>query len=181
MGEFRAAHRYALALIGVNEGEKELEDVGRDCEHLDGLISASRDFLLFLQSPVVNAQKKKRILDELFRGRVGKSMLTFLFLLVAKGREGLLPQVITEFFRLRDERWGVVNVTASVAVPLTPGQEERLIARLEQATKKTVRMKYVLDASLKAGFSLRLGDTVWDASIRHELESLRRRFIAGGA
>jgi F-type H+-transporting ATPase subunit delta len=67
-----------------------------------------------------------------------------------------------------------------VAAPLTPAQERRLTERLEEATKKKVRMKYVRDATLRAGFMVRLGDTVWDASVRHELEQLRR-LLAGGA
>jgi len=181
MSEYRAAHRYALAMIGVAEERNEVDQVGNDCRHLERLISRSRDFLLFLQSPVIKAQKKRRILDELLRGRVGDTMLRFLFFLVSRGREGLVPQILTEFFRLRDKRMGVVNVTASVAVPMTPAQEQRLIERLEQTTKKTVRMKYILDASLRAGFTVRLEDTVWDASVRHELENLRRRLSGGSA
>ena len=181
MSEYRAAHRYALALIGVAEERNEVDQVGRDCLHLDGLLSGSRDLLLFLHSPVINANKKRPVLDELLRGRIGETMLKFLFFLVSRGREGILPQILTEFFRLRDERMGIMHGTASVAVPLTPAQEQRLIERLEQATKKTVRMKYVVDASLKAGFTVRLEDTVWDASVRNELENLRRRFVAGDA
>jgi F-type H+-transporting ATPase subunit delta len=179
MSEYRAAHRYALALIGLAEGRKEVEEVGKDLRHLDRLISGSRDFRLFLQSPVVNARKKRQILDGLLRGRIGEPILLFLFFLASRRREGLLPEIIVDFFRLLDERTGIVDATASVAVPLSPPQEQRLVARLEQATGKKVRIRYVVDRSLKAGFMVRIDDTVWDASVRHELDHLRRTFAAG--
>jgi F-type H+-transporting ATPase subunit delta len=181
MAEFRASHRYALALIGVAEERNKIDEIGRDCQQLDRLISDVREFRLFLASPVINALKKRQILGELLRARVGETMLTFVFFLASRNREGLLSQIIAEFFRLRDDRMGILNVTASVAVALTPAQEQRLISRLEQATKKTIRIQYTLDPSLRAGFTVRLEDTVWDASVRHDLENLRRRFIEGAA
>jgi F-type H+-transporting ATPase subunit delta len=181
MAEFRASHRYALALIGVAEERNKIDEIGRDCQLLEKMISDHRDVRLFLASPVINAQKKRLILEELLRGRIGETMLTFVYFLASRNREGLLPQIITEFFRLRDDRMGILNVTASVAVTLTPAQEQRLISRLQEATGKTVRMTYNLDPSLKAGFTVRLEDTVWDASVRHDLENLRRRFIEGTA
>ncbi len=180
MGEFRAAHRYARALLGVALERDQLDTVAADCSQIEALLGGSREFMLFLRSPVINAQKKRRVVEEILGTRVGPTMLTFVVLLVTRNREALLPETIAEFFRLRDERMGIVNATASVAVPLTPAQERRLTERLEEATKKKVRMKYVQDATLRAGFMVRLGDTVWDASVRHELEQLRR-LLAGGA
>ncbi len=179
MGEFRAAHRYARALFGVALERDQLDAVAADCGQIEALLGASREFMLFLRSPVINAQKKRKVAEEVLAKRVGKTTLTFVVLLVSRGREALLPEIIAEFFRLRDERMGIVNATASVATPLTSAQERRLIERLENATKKKVRMKYVQDASLRAGFMVRLGDTVWDASVRHELEQLRK-LLAGG-
>ena len=181
MAEYRASHRYALALIGVAEERNSIDEIGRDCQMLERLVSGHRDVRLFLESPVINAHKKRQILEELLRGRIGETMLTFVFFLASRNREGLLPQIIAEFFRLRDDRMGILNVAATVAVALTPAQETRLVARLEAATKKTVRMTYTLDPSLKAGFTVRLEDAVWDASVRHDLENLRRRFLEGAA
>ncbi|OLD69608.1 MAG: ATP synthase F1 subunit delta [Ignavibacteria bacterium 13_1_40CM_2_61_4] len=180
MSGSRAARRYALALMTVAEEQKKVEEVDRDCLALERLISESRDFSLFLQSPVIKTLRKRQILGELFKGRIGETALRFVVFLAMRGREDLLASIIQEFFRLRDERAGVVNVTASAAVPFTPAQEKRLMSRLEEATKKKVRVKYVLERSLKGGFIVQLGDTVWDASVRHQLEIVYRR-LAGEA
>ncbi|HYQ86717.1 MAG TPA: ATP synthase F1 subunit delta [Bacteroidota bacterium] len=181
MGGHRAARRYALALMAVAGEQKKVEEVDRDCLALERLISQSRDFNLFLESPVVKTLKKRQILGELFKGRIGETALKFVVFLASRGREGLLPYIIREFFRIRDERAGVVNVTASAAVPFTPAQEKRLVSRLEEATKKSVRVKYVLEPSIRGGFIVQLGDRVWDASVRHQLEIVYRRLTGAAA
>jgi F-type H+-transporting ATPase subunit delta len=181
MSEYRAAHRYALALMAVAEEQKKVEEVDRDCLALERLISQSRDFNVFLESPVVKTLKKRQILGELFEGRLGEAALKFVIFLASRGREALLPAIIHEFFGLRDERAGVVNATASAAVPFTPPEEALLTRRLEEAAKKTVRVKYVVDRSLKGGFIVQLGDRVWDASVRHQLDIMHRRLTGEAA
>ena len=64
---------------------------------------------------------------------------------------------------------------------LNEDQEKKLIAQLETATKKKIRLTYVTDASLKGGFVVQHDDTVWDASVRRQLEVLRERFVEGTA
>ena len=179
MSEFRAAYRYALALLGVAEEVKKLDVVSADLAALEKLAKDSREFLMFLKSPVVSSEKKKRMLSEILKGKVSDVTLKFVALLVMKGREGLLPAIIQQFMKLRDERLGILNVTARTAVAFNPEQEKQLIRNIEAATKKKVRLSYVIDDSLKGGFVVQHDDTVWDASVRHQLEVLRERFVEG--
>ena len=181
MSEFRAAYRYALALLGVAEEMKKLDDVSRDLASIEKLIKDSREFFLFLKSPVVNSEKKKRTLTEILEGRMSDVTMKFVLLLASKGREALLPEITQQFNRLRDERLGILHVTTRTAVAFKPEQEKQLISQIEAATKKKVRLSYVVDPSLKGGFMVQHDDTVWDASVRHQLEVLRERFVEGTA
>jgi F-type H+-transporting ATPase subunit delta len=181
MSEFRAAYRYALALIGVAEEIKRLDEVSRDLASIENLAKESREFLVFLKSPIVNSEKKKRMLNEIFLGKLGDLTMKFVQLLAAKGREALLPEIIKQFYALRDEHLGILHVRARAAVALKPDQERQLIAQLEAVTKKNVRLTCVTDASLKGGFIVQHDDTVWDASVRRQLEVLRERFVEGTA
>jgi F-type H+-transporting ATPase subunit delta len=181
MSEFRAAHRYALAMISVAEETKALEKVNKEFEWLNALISQSHEFFIFLKSPVVNTEKKKRVLTEILQGKVSDLTMKFVVLLASKGREGLLPEITRQFFRLRDERLGILNVTAKTAVPFTGTQEKQLSDQLEHVTKKKIRMNYIIDPSLKGGFTVQHDDTVWDASVRRQLELLRERFTEAAA
>ncbi|HEV8539471.1 MAG TPA: ATP synthase F1 subunit delta [Bacteroidota bacterium] len=179
MSEFRAAYRYALALLGVAEEVKKLDAVSADIASIESLVRDSREFLVFLRSPVVNSEKKKKLLKEIFQGKVSDVTLKFVALLAAKGRERLLPEIMKQFAKLRDARLGILNVKARTAVAFKPEQERELVARLEAATKKKVRLSFVIDPSLKGGFMVQHDDTVWDASVRRQLELLRERFTEG--
>ena len=177
MSKFRAAYRYALAVISVAEEQKKLDEMNSDFQFLEGNINQSRDMLLFLKSPVVNSERKKRILSELFQGTVGDVTMKFLNLLASKGREGLLPEIIQQFYRLRDQHLDILNVTARTAVKFSDAQEHQLIGQLERVTKKKIRIGFVVDPSLKGGFTVQYDDTVWDASVRHQLELLLEQFV----
>ena len=179
MSNIRASTRYASALLGVAVERNELEAVGKDVGFLEGLISGVPEFALFLRSPVITKEKKKRVLRELLAGKTGETVGAFVLLLASKDRESLLEEIIRQFHRLRDERLGILNVTARAASDFTPEQENRLGGQIGKATGKTVRLKVERDPSLIGGFTVQYEDTVWDASVRRQLELLRERLIGG--
>ena len=179
MSESRAAYRYALALLGLAEELKQLDAVSRDFEFLAALVKQSREFFLFLKSPVVNKQKKRTVLTGIVKGRVSEMTSKFLGLITAKGRETILPEIILQFTALRDKRLGILNVDVKSAVSLTPEQERLLVAELSRATKKNIKLRQMKDASVIGGFTAQYEDTVWDASVRHQLELMRERLLEG--
>lgn len=181
MSNSKAASRYALAFIGVAEEQKSLDAVGKDVLALEELLRASKEFSAFLKSPIVNKEKKKKVLAEILQKSVGEMTMKFVLILAAKGREELLPEILRQFNRLRDERQGILNVSARTAVKFTEAQERTLVGQIERATNKKVRISYALDPSLKGGFLVQHEDTVWDASVAHQLELLRERFATGTA
>jgi F-type H+-transporting ATPase subunit delta len=177
----RVARRYARALLDAAAGSGREERIAADLEMLQAVIHGSAELRLLLKSPVVKRDKKQQALRAAFEGRTDQLTLEFISLLAEKGRESSLPQVVVEFRRLRNERLGIVAVDVSAATPLSAEQTESIRRRFEQITQKTVRVAVDVDPSLKGGFSARLGDTVYDGSIRRQLELLRQRFAAGEA
>jgi len=177
MSDIRSAYRYALAIIGVANEEKRLDEVNRDFKFIEKLINDVREFSLFLKNPILNDAKKKKILTELLDKNVSELTFKFVMLLVSKDRENLLPDIIQQFYRLRDEQIGILNVIARSAVKFTTTQELELVRKLTAATKKQVKVKYFVDPSLKGGFTVQFDDTVWDASVVHQLDLLRQKFI----
>ena len=81
---------------------------------------------------------------------------------------------------LQDDRQGIVNVVVRSASDFTAEQSGTLRNRLESYTRKQVRITFSLDKQLKGGFVARVGDTVFDGSIKRQLELLRQRFAGGG-
>ncbi len=181
MSNYRAALRYAEAILSVANEMKCLEAVSSDFNMIERLIHENRDFMLFLRSPIINREKKRNLLTTVLGDKVCDVTMKFILLLTAKEREGLLPEIIEEYDRLRDQLLGIINVTARTVVAMTPEQEKRLADQFGKSAKKQVRLKKLIDPSLKGGFIVQHEDTVWDASVRHQLELLRRQFLGENA
>ncbi|HZY10506.1 MAG TPA: ATP synthase F1 subunit delta [Bacteroidota bacterium] len=177
MSNFRAASRYATAVLAIAQELNKLDEVSKDFEYIERLIRDVREFSLFLKSPVIKTEKKKRLLSELFQGKLSDITFKFVTLLASKDREGILPDIIQQFYRLRDKRLGILNVKVRTAVQFLSGQEEQLMGQLERVLKKKIRVNYVKDSSLKGGFTVQYDDTVWDASVNHQLDMLRQKLV----
>lgn len=180
MKNIRVARRYALALLIAAKGGEMLEVIARDLDRVGEVIEVSPEFRLLLRNPVVTPRKKTAVLEELFERGLGKETMTFLRLLVQKGREEHLPEVIEQFRVLLDDMRGIVAVEVTSAVALSRDQERRLQKELEQYTGKQVRMDPKLDNSIRGGIVARIGDTVIDGSIAHQLDLLREHMAEGG-
>lgn len=177
----RVARRYAAALMDAAETPKQRAAIGDDLDRIDEVLRASRDLLLLLHSPVVSPAKKTVVLEAIFSERLSAITMTFLRLLVAKGREDHLAEIIGQFRELRDRREGTVPVEVVSAVDLTGAQERQLQRELESFTKKQVRLSRRVDAAVGAGLLVRLGDTVLDGTLRRQLERLRERMVGSAA
>jgi F-type H+-transporting ATPase subunit delta len=181
MKNIRAARRYAVALMAVAEEQHAIDRVASDLELVANVLKSSREMRLLLTNPVISPGTKKSVFREIFSARVGEETLVFLFLLVSKRREPLMLEIAEEFSALRDEKYGIVNVDVTSAIELAGGQEKELKEQLERYTRKKVRIRTLLDASIKGGLLVRIGDTVLDVSVKHQLLQLRQRFLEGGA
>ncbi|HEY6953437.1 MAG TPA: ATP synthase F1 subunit delta [Bacteroidota bacterium] len=179
MVNVRVARRYAEALAEMAEEQKYVGVIAQDLELLRRAVRESRDFLLFLKSPIINNARKQEILLGLFTDKTSKVTQEFLHILVEKGREYLLPDIIEQFFAIRDERMGIINAEVKGVGEFSPDQTTALQRKLEVFSGKKVRISFSVDKHLVGGFIARVGDTVFDGSIRRQLELLRERFAEG--
>lgn len=181
MSNFRSAQRYTRALLEHAHQQNLIDTVTADLESLEKLLAGSRDFLLFLKSPIIKTEKKKAIMTQLVKGKLSETTYAFLQLLCQKNREALLPEIIRQFSVMRDERLGIVRAIVHTASPFSKDQEENLIQKLRRITGKIVKAEFSVDPAFKGGFMVRIGDTVWDGTVAHQLENLRKRFVEGTA
>ena len=179
MKNTRVALRYAQALLEAAEGQGVLEAVLNDASLLRRYLSQSRDLRLFLRSPVISGDMKVATLRSIFEASVAPLTMQFLLLLIDKKREEVLPEVMDELFRLHDERQGIVSLELQAATDLSENHRSAILRRFEQITGKTVRVSFSVDATLKGGVLARVGDTVYDGSVKRQLEMLREQFAQG--
>ncbi len=176
MIETKAAQRYATAFLQIAVEENKLEKLISDIETIEKVLNTSVDFKLFLKSPIINTEKKKKIMTSLFENKVDPITLKFLLLLTAKNREALIPAIVIQFKSLLDEMRGILNAHISAVVSLSDEQKLKITKRLEALTKKKVRLHFKIDPTLIGGFKIQINDTVYDGSILNQFNILKQQF-----
>ncbi len=181
MNESKVSNRYANSLLSSASEEGKLDSIAKDMELIYSTIKANSSLGKALSSPIVRSQIKVSILEEIFKKKVSKETMNFLKFVVEKNREDLLENIAKKFLDLRDQKLGVVNVDVRSAVELSETQKKKLRENFEKLLNKKVRFSFVIDESVIGGFIAKAGDTVYDASLSHQLEILKKQFLKGGA
>jgi F-type H+-transporting ATPase subunit delta len=174
------ARSYAEALLNVAEKDGQADAVlGEIEEILDDVFRAHPEFAGLLAGPSLGHEEKDRVLVQLFEGRALPTVVRFLRVLNRHGRLGLLPMVAAQARALLDRRRNRRPVTVASAVPLDEGQQAALAAKLAAMLGAEPVVRYLVDPALLGGLVVQVGDEVYDASVRAQLERLRREVVRG--
>jgi F-type H+-transporting ATPase subunit delta len=181
MANLRIAKRYAKALFEIAEETKKLEKITNDVVLIDSLIRSSRELQLFLKSPIIKEDKKREVLKEIFSdSRVDPVTLKFIMLLVEKKREDILHDIVKVYQQIYDEKMGIVSAEVVTAVEVGERLKKKIEQKILELTgAKKVKASYRVDPSIIGGIVIRVGDTVYDASIRRRIQLLREQLIYG--
>jgi len=114
----RLAKRYAKSLLDLAKEKDQVEPVYADMQWLQAVVRESRDFLNLLRSPVVKADKKNKIIDAVTAGKISGLTAAFMRLLVNKGRESNLPEVIEAYIEQYKQFRHIHTVTLTTATPI---------------------------------------------------------------
>ncbi len=181
MSSLITSRRYASALLSAAIEGNFLDQIIQELQIIKEVLHNSRDLVHVLQSPVVKSDKKIHILEEILRSSVGDKMLVFLKLVAKKNRAGLLPDIVDEFYSLLDERQGIINVEITSAAKLSEDEQAELIARLETYTGKKTRPTMLINEEFIGGITVKIGDTIFDNAISHQLQLLRKTLVSSKA
>jgi len=133
-----------------------------------------------LADPVLGARAKRTVLDRALGERVHRIIRGFLLLLAENRRERLLGDILRSALDRLGEREGRITAQVVAATELTPEQRTRLSERLSEHAGRPVCLETSVDPAMGAGFTARLGDTVFDGSLAGQLRRLRAH-LAGDA
>lgn len=177
LGAVRVARRYAMALLRTAERLNRVEEVRQDLEVLVAARRASPVMQRVLDSPLVPGPEKLRMMA---RALANAEELTrrFVDLLIRKRRADILPAIYEEYVRCADEAAGIARAYITSALPLTLDQEAEIAAALRRMLGRPVQTTVYVEPSTLGGVSVRVGDTVWDGSIRGTLETIREHIMA---
>lgn len=171
------AYRYARSLMELAEEKGMLSGVEEDMRLVAEACGANRDLVVLLNSPVVKADTKEKLLGRIFAGKIGALSVSFIGILVRKGRERLLPDVAAAFGQLYKASKNIVVAQVTSAVPLEAGTRQQALALAgKQHPGKSIELIEKVDPALIGGLSIRIGDELYDGSVGRHLADLRREF-----
>ena len=164
----------AFADIAIAQGApqtavKQLADFGE-------AFAESGELRNFLGSPAVDLQAKHRVIEKIVaRQGGGRIVRNFVFVILDHHRAHLLPEIVAAVQEVVRQRQGIAEAEVSSAVELSSAQKMELAKTLSRLTGKGIEPKYSLDPALLGGAIARVGDTIYDGSLRSRLAEMRTR------
>lgn len=178
----RVAFRYASALFAEAKEQGVLDAVQKDMASIKEQFRNHPLLQSFLQNPTIGRSKKLTLFTEAFKPVLSPLSFMFLQLLNSKGREAELDSCLGAFEELYNDYRGIAKVVIRSAVELDEAQKNAIKEKVrEQTGKNSVLASYEIDAGLIGGFTVQMGNTVLDGSIRRQLERLRTQLNEGGS
>jgi F-type H+-transporting ATPase subunit delta len=173
------ARRYAKALLEIGVQQQTYDALGKELDRAADTLRSSPELRVALENPVFSLEKRKLIMDELSRRlALSKTVRNFIMLLLDKGRIAALPDIARVHRTLIDEHAGRMRATVTSARPLDPLLESRLKTALEKSSGKVVLFDKREDPAILGGLVTQLGDTVYDGSVRTQLQQLREELLS---
>ena len=182
------ASRYAKALVDVVAGPGSSVEPAAALTQLravEQLIEGSQDLRNVLLSPAVAPSRKRAILTRILEATFDRSLQpskpvrNFLFVVIDHRRVADFASIIEAFEALLDERLGFVRADVLSARELAPAQQAALESEVSRVAGKKAKLRYSIDPALIAGAVTRIGSTVYDGSVRGQLEKLRLKLAKG--
>lgn len=175
MGTDERIRGYAQALFSVADAEGALEEVESQLFGFSRALERQPELREALTDIHLPADRKRAVLDDLLEDRAHPQTVNLLSFIVEQGRARELSAIVDEMVRMAAERRQQAVAEVRTAVPLDADQQRRLTEALSRASGKQVELRVVVDGSIIGGVVARVGDQVYDGSVRRKLELARER------
>lgn len=178
MPNTRLAARYAKSLLDLAVERNVLDATLSDMKLLDSVCAQSNEFATILKSPVIASHKKLDVINAVTKGSMSELSRSFINLLVSKGREFNMPEIVSAFIEQYNSLKNIKTVKVTTAVPMAENTREALAGKVASFFPgATINLKTAVNADLIGGFVLEAEDRLFDASVRKKLNEIKNNII----
>lgn len=171
------AKRYAIALFELANEKNMLEQVEAELQEVKLALQENETFFSLLGNPKISLNKKKEIFSAAFSG-VSTIVLHTIYLLVDRKREDILLDVIAYFQEISNEARGIAEAKVYTVRPLTDEEEQALSEVFaKRIGKDKLHIQNIVDKSLLGGVKIRIGNKIYDGSVKRKLERIERQIV----
>jgi F-type H+-transporting ATPase subunit delta len=174
------ARRYATALADVVIRSGEVESVKTELKTWEELMSSNADLQNAFRNPAIAHTSKEKVLEGLLaKTRPSTTTSNFLRVLLQNSRLTELGAINQRFESVLEERSGAAIAEVTSARELSADQRNELKTNLEKLTGKQIKLNFSIDPELIGGVVTRIGSTIYDASVKTQLENLKEELVNG--
>lgn len=171
------ANRYAKSLKELATENNKLDVVRKDMKLVQQVCKENREFLLFLNSPVIKTDKKISVLNSIFKGKVSDLTLTFLSVTAKKHRESYIPEMAEAFDEQYKKDQNIFSAVVTSASGLDDKTRQKVLDLVKSQLKGEVELVEKVDPATIGGFILRIGDKQVDRSVARQLSNLKKELV----
>lgn len=172
------AKRYALALFQLANEHQLLDQMEEELRVVKDVVNHNSELKAVLKSPKLSIVKKKEILNDAFSS-VNTYVLNTLLILIERHREDQISDVAEHFIHLANVERGIAEAKVYSIRPLTAVESEALsVSFAAKVGKRSLRIENIVDLNMLGGIKLRIGNRIFDGSLRGKLERLERQLLS---
>lgn len=167
--------RYATALFDISKEANALAQYEAEVKTIVKAIKETPDFIFVLQDIKVSKEEKISLIENIFGDKVSEAIVGLMVLMIRKSRASSILEVLEAFLEMVKAEAGIIKATVTSAVKLSDIQLEQIQSKLEASTNSKIELETIIDESIIAGLIIKVADKVVDASIKGEMQTLKKQ------
>ena len=178
MSNSMVAKRYALALFQIAKETSALGVIEEELRVVKEVVQYNPDLKVVLSSSKLSKEEKKEIIKASFTS-VNVNVLNTLLILIDRHREDQIVEVANEFLELANNEMGIAEAKVYSTRELTDAEREGISSVFaKKVGKKSLKIENIVDSNLLGGIRLRIGNRIYDGSLRGKLDRLERKLLS---
>lgn len=168
------ASRYAKSLLDLAVEKGQLEAVYTDMVQIKSICDDSKEFITFLKSPIIKADKKVNTLKAIFDGKLNAITSGFLTIVAQKRRESVIPHMATSFIEQYKSQKNILTAVITSANGLDDVTKKQALDLIKSQLNGEIELVEKIDSNVIGGFILKIGDKQLDKSVARQLSNLKK-------
>jgi F-type H+-transporting ATPase subunit delta len=168
---------YAQSILELANEQKQAEPIGQELASLKQIIDDNPQVREVFTNPAISADERDQLLQRVFKGKIAPLLFNTLGVLNQHNRLGLITQIAQAYDELLDKQLGKIEVDLTVAQKLDQAQLDQAKKRISQALGRDAIVHQYVDDSIIGGMIVRVGDKLIDASVRYQLQAMKKQLL----
>jgi F-type H+-transporting ATPase subunit delta len=180
MKNLAVARRYAKALLLIGKEDGQTDSYRKELNGFAELLQQEDALNRAITNPQYESSSRRNVLQAVIEKLdISRTMQSFFLLLFDKGRIGFVDSINEFYQKLADELKGIARASLVSATELSGDTVEKIRAALSRKTKRDIILEVEQDPALIGGIVTKIGDLVWDGSIKTQLSNMRETLKRG--